>query len=283
MGVTLALFAAAIYGTGDFFGGVSAKRNSVWSVVVISQAIGGAGMLVTALLARDTPLSLHHYAIGACGGVAGGIGVTLLYRGLAVGRMSIVAPVTGLVAVALPVLVGVLRGERAAWTVWLGILVAVVAVVLVSTSTDEHLPGCEARPQATGLPEAVGAGGGFGLLYVFFGMLGTTSALWPTVAARSASVPFLLLAALVARGSIRPRKGSLATIALAGFCDVTANVFYLLSLRHTMLAIAAVITSLYPASTVLLARLVLHERLSRIQWAGVACAAIGVALIAFRS
>ncbi|TAM86854.1 DMT family transporter [bacterium] len=280
MGVALALAAATIYGTGDFFGGLSSKRSSVWAVVVISQLIGGAGILAAALLSREVLPPAHAFGMAAFGGVAGGIGVALLYRGLAIGRMSIVAPVTGIVAVALPVLVGVLRGERAPWQVWLGLALAVAAVALVSASSDEHLPGGGVRAGRSGLSQAIGAGIGFGLLYVFFAALGTTSVLWPTVAARGASVPFLALTAWLARGSLRPARTSLGTIALAGICDVSANVLYLLSLRQTLLAVAAVITSLYPASTVLLARVVLHERLGRIQWVGIACAAVGVGLIA---
>ncbi|TAM74882.1 EamA family transporter [bacterium] len=282
MGVVLALAAAAIYGTGDFFGGLSSKRSGVWAVVVTSQLIGGVGIFAAALLSREAPPPAHALIMAGFGGVAGGIGVALLYRGLAIGRMSIVAPVTGVVAIALPVLVGVLRGERAPPAVWLGIALAVAAVVLVSASPDEHLPDGGVRLGRGGLPEAIGAGLGFGLLYVFFAALGTTSALWPTVAARGASVPFLTVAAWLARGSLRPARTSLAAIASAGLCDVSANVLYLLSLRQTLLAVAAVVTSLYPASTVLLARIVLHERLGRIQWAGIACAAVGVALIAAR-
>ncbi|HVA36127.1 MAG TPA: DMT family transporter [Candidatus Dormibacteraeota bacterium] len=282
MGVVLALAAAAIYGTGDFFGGLSAKRSSVWAVAVISQAVGGLGILAAVILHGDAVPPLRELALAGVGGVAGGLGIVLLYRGLAVGRMSIVAPVTGVVAAALPVVVGLARGERAAWFVWVGVAITVAAVVLVSASPDEHLPDGAPAPRASGLPEALGAGAGFGLLYVVFSVLGATSPLWPIVAARAASVPLLALAALVARGSLRPAPRALGTIALAGVCDVSANVLYLLSLRQTLLAVAAVVTSLYPASTVLLARIVLRERLSRLQWVGVACAAVGVTLIALR-
>ncbi|TAM58666.1 EamA family transporter [bacterium] len=279
-GLVLALAAAAIYGTGDFLGGVSSKRSSVWAVVVVSQSIGGAGMLAAALLSREQFPSLQAVGTAALGGIAGGAGVVLLYRGLALGRMSIVAPVTGAVAVVLPVLMGIVRGEHAAAAAWLGVALTACAVVLVSAGPGEHLPDGVPCAQRSRLIEAVGAGVAFGLLYVIFARLATAPVLWATVAARSASVPFLVLVALAARGSLRPARASLTTIAWAGICDAAANVFYLLALRHTLLAFAAVITSLYPASTVLLARVVLRERLVRVQWVGVALALAGIVLIA---
>ena len=131
-------------------------------------------------------------------------------------------------------------------------------------------------------PSALLAGLGFGVLFTLLAQTSAQAGMWPLIGARAASIPVLFAIALATRSALRPAPDTLRNIVLAGVLDMSANVLYLLSLRYTLLAIAAVITSLYPASTVLLARLVLREELNARQWTGVGCAAAGVVLIALR-
>jgi drug/metabolite transporter (DMT)-like permease len=277
MGIVLSLAAAFIYGAADFFGGLASKRNLVWSVVFASGAAG----LVTALaslplLASGAPRA-HDLELGVLIGLVGLIGVAALYRGLAIARMSVVAPITAVVAAAVPILYGVLRGERPSWSAALGIVLALGAVALVSRSSDEDVTG-DPEPQRAGLLLAFISGAGFGLVYVL--LAASSRGAWPLVASRTTFLICTGLIVLRLRPSplLAPGTGRLAV--LTGILDMGANVFYLLSLRYTLISIAAVIASLYPASTVMLARVVLHERLHAVQWAGVACALAGVVLMA---
>ena len=277
MGIVLAIIAAVTYGIGDFFGGLSTKRNSVWLVVPISGAFGLLTALAAALALDPAPPPRSDVELGVAVGIIGGGAIACLYRGLAIARMSVVAPITAVVAAVVPVAFGLITGERPHAAAYVGILLALISVALISSASIEDVSG-DPEPKQSGYPEAFAAGLGFGLLYVLLAK--TSHGMWPLVAARATSVVLVGAIALAARQLTLPRKG-LGAMAATGMFDMGGNVFYLLALRHTLVAIAAVITSLYPASTVLLARVVLRERLTRLQWVGVACAAAGVALIAY--
>ena len=277
MGVLIALCAAVTYGAGDFFGGLAAKRESVLTVVPISGVFGLATALAATRLLSPGPPPPGDLALGALTGAIGGVAIACLYRGLAVGRMSVVAPITAVIAAIVPVAFGVFVGERPSAGVVVGIVVALVAVALVSSSNDRDVSGA-LEPRRSGIAEALAAGIGFGMLYVVLSQ--TSRGMWPLVAARTVSVALVGAVALVMGRLKAPSRSSLATIAGSGFLDMIGNVLYVVSLRYAMISVAAVVTSLYPASTVVLARLVLHERLGRVQWVGVGCAAAGIALIA---
>jgi drug/metabolite transporter (DMT)-like permease len=276
MAILLGLGAALTYGAADFFGGLSTKRSNEFSVVVCSQMIGSA------LLLAALPFFLHinftgeAFAWGLGSGLGGGLGVLLLYRGLARGRMSVVAPTTGVVAASVPVLAGLLLGERPSAAALFGVVVALVAVVLVSSSPDHT----GMRGGYSGIREAVGAGAAFGAFFILLSLAGDDSGLWPLIGARAASLGIVALIAVVGRQSLRPTPGSLRLIAAAGILDVTANLLFLAASRVGLLSLVAVLTSMYPGATVVLARFVLHERLHRLQLIGLACSALGVALIA---
>jgi drug/metabolite transporter (DMT)-like permease len=277
MGVLFALFAAATYGAGDFFGGLASKRAPLWTVVFASGAFGLLTALAAAPLLSPGPPPPHDLELGAIAGVVGGAAIACLYRGLAIARMSVVAPITAVVAAVIPVLFGLVVGERPGFATFVGIVLALAAVAAISSSADEDVAGT-AEPRRSGILEAFAAGCGFGVLYVVLAQ--TSHGMWPLVAARVVSVAFAATAAL-ALGRFRlPARADVRTIAMSGFFDMGGNIFYLLALRHTLIAIAAVLTSLYPATTVVMARVMLGERLGRLQWIGVACAAVGVALIA---
>ena len=289
MAIILGLLAALTYGTADFLGGYATKRSSVFSVVVLSQIIGSTLILLALPFFWDGYDGVS-FAWGLASGVAGGIGVTFFYAALAAGRMSQIAPVTAVEAACVPVVYGLVSGERPGAGPLIGIALALVAVALVSSGApeaDDTKAGDDPRAAADakrderrGLLLALGAGIGFGLFFVLLARAGSESGIWPLVGARVASISSVLLVALVARQALRPSPGSLPVIAGAGLFDVAANLSYLLASRVGLLSLVAVLTSMYPAMTVVLARVVLHERMHKTQIAGVGVAASAVTLIA---
>jgi drug/metabolite transporter (DMT)-like permease len=230
-------------------------------------------MLAVAIVVGGNPSGLD-LGYGALGGLAGAAGVAMLYGGLASGAMSLVAPITGVVAVVVPIAVGVGSGERPAPLQFAGIAVAVAAVALLSGGGSRA-----ARLGRATLLLAVGAGIGFGLFYVAIAQTSTGANLWPLVTARGASVAALCVLSAAARRV--PSLGSANPLVIigAGVLDVTANALYLLAVHGGLLSIVAVLVSLYPVSTVLCSMVVLGERLRTAQVAGVVAAMVAVVLI----
>lgn len=291
MALVLGLAAALVYGAADFTGGLATRRTHALAVVVLSQ-VAGLGVLLVALpfIADGAPAG-GDLARGAVAGIGGGAGVALLYRGLAVGRMSVVAPITAVGAAALPLLWGLLAGERPSSWALAGVVLALLAVVLVSAAPGAQ-PGDVAaagpgaggivrsgRALGPGVGEAVLAGVGFGVFFVVLEGTSADAGLWPLLGART-SILVAGAAALATRTPLRAAPGQRGRIALAGVLDMGANVLYLLASRQGLLSLVAVTVSLYPATTVLLARFVLGERLGTAQRSGLALAAAGVGLIA---
>ncbi|MEV0970385.1 EamA family transporter [Microtetraspora glauca] len=272
--VALATACAVIFGTADFFGGLATRRSRVLAVVVISQ-IGGL-LLVCALMpvlpGAPSPAALLW---GMAAGVAGAVGVVLFYRGLASGMMSVVAPTTATTSMAVPVLFGLVLGERPSLTAMAGIVLGLLAVLLVSRDSAAA-SGSRIGP----IVSALASGAGFGGFFVLLKLAPAGSGLWPLAGARIASISLVVLLALVSRRTLRPLPGALPVTIAAGVLDMAANILYLLAARGGMLSLVAVLVSLYPASTLLLARYVLDERLNRVQIAGVGFALGAVALIA---
>lgn len=279
MAVVLALAAALTYGAGDFLGGIATKRTGdSLAVVAMSSLVGVALLLLLVGLVPSDP-TVADFAWGAAGGVAGGIGVTLFYRALATGVMSVVAPVTAVTGAVVPVAAGLLLGERPGVVALGGVALAIAAVALLS----REAPGAEevvseARGRAFAL--ALGAGLGFGAFFVLLDRTGDDAGLWPLVASRSVTFVLAVLVALVTTRAVVPRRGArLATIG-TGLLDMSANALFLAANRSGLLALVAVLTSLYPASTIALAQVFLGERLARHQVVGLALAAVAVVLIA---
>jgi drug/metabolite transporter (DMT)-like permease len=273
MSIALALAAAALWGSGDFLGGIANRKAPLLSVLLISQGVGLVGMLIVASILGGTP-SGTDLVYGALAGLAGLAGVSMLYRGLASGTMSLVAPITGVVAVVVPIVVGVGGGERPAVPQYLGIVAAVAAVVLLSGGGNKA-----GRLSRTALLLAIGAGIGFGLFYVPIARTSLGANLWPLVTARGASVTVLLLASGFARRAPSFGAASRLVIVGAGVLDVSANALYLLAVHGGLLSIVAVLVSLYPVSTVLCSTIVLGERLHTAQLVGVGAAIVAVVLI----
>lgn len=283
MAALLALSAAVAYGAGDFLGGLAARREPATAVVLWSHIVGLL-LLATAAPLLGGEVTTPALLIGAVAGVAGATGVAAFYKALSLGTMSVVAPITGLLSAALPVLAGLARGERPAPVALVGIAIALLAIVLVSreaTSVDEESGrGRSSQQQARALALAVGAGVAFGLFFVIIDGAGESAGIWPLVAARVASVGLFGSLALAGLTAARvPRTAGVAALG-CGVLDAAANVFYVLALSHGLLSIVSVLTALYPASTVLLARYLLGERMSPVQRAGLAFAGCAALLIA---
>ena len=283
MAVVLGLLVAAAYGSADFFGGLSAKKASVSAVVVLSQAMGLPWLAVLVAVAGGEPTA-RVLLLGGAAGAVGGVGLTCLYRGLSIGRMSVVAPITAVGAAIVPVAWGLLQGERPGPPALVGVVLAIVAVGLISRTGDEVVDGSHAPESSDARPYlllAIVAGVAFGTVFVLLAETGDDAGFWPLVAGRLTSITLLALGGLAARQSFAPGgRRALLPIAAAGVLDMTANALYLLAARRGLIALVAVLSSLYPASTVLLARLVLKERLLGLQVAGLGLAGAGVVLIA---
>ena len=272
----LGTLAGISYGAADFIGGLAARRISAVAVTAISQAAGLVLLLIAVPFfgGHPTPVDL---AWGLAGGVCGGVGIALLYHALSIGKMGVVSPITAVLAAAFPIVVGIVRGDALAWFQIAGIGVALVAVVLISFSKEES---GEREIATAGVKEALASGCAIGLFFLTLGLSHRSSGLQGLLAARVGSVLFLLALAGITRTSLRPDARTTATVVGAGAIDMSANVLFVIAAQTGELAIASVLSSLYPASTVFLARIVLKERLQLVQKIGVALALLGVGMIA---
>ena len=275
MAVVLGLLVAVTYGVGDFFGGFASKRNTPTVVVALSQAFGLLIMVLLVVLDGRGPV-WEDVGFGAAAGSVGLIGVILLYRGLASGTMSVVAPITAVGAGVVPFAWGLLTGERPTAVALVGVAAALAAVALVSAADAVE----DRTATRSDVLLALGAGTAFGCVFILLGETGEDSGMWPVLAARVASVSLVLTALVITRGAARPAPGTLPSIAAAGALDAGANALYLLASREGLLSLVSVLSSLYPAATIVLARVVLHERMNTKQLAGIALALTGVGLIA---
>ena len=279
MAYLLALGSAALYGAADFLGGLASRRTNTIAIVVTSQGVGLALLALVLPLLPEAAPSARDLVWGGAAGLTGGTGVALLYRALAVGRMAVVAPTTAVCAVMIPVVTGVLFGERLAPLTMLGIALAIVAIVLVSQQETAASVAVRAAVLPPGVGLAFASGVAIGLFFLALAETDARAGMWPLVAARAVSVTLFGVMALVSARPLR-MAAPVATIALAaGAIDMSANALYLLATRYGPLSVAVTLSSLYPASTVILARMVLGERLNGWQAAGVACALLAVALI----
>jgi drug/metabolite transporter (DMT)-like permease len=285
MVILLGLAAAVLYGSGDFLGGMATRRAHVLTVLTLVETAGVIVALAAAVLAGG-PASLPGLIWGVSAGLIGGLGLIVFYEGLAAGPMSVVAPVAGLVSTVLPVAVALAEGERPGAGVYAGAALCLVAIVLASSAggTDQARPsGRRGRAIAYGTASGVA----FGLFFLLIRNAGQSGAVWPVAAGRIGELAAVLVAAAVLRpGLLRPAllRGAGGPIWLAaagaGAIDVVANLCYVAATRTGAFGLAVVLASLYPGVTVLLARVVLGERLRWVQRVGLGLAAIGILLVA---
>jgi uncharacterized membrane protein len=288
----LAIASAVFYGSADFLGGLATRRAAAIPVVLISQAVG---LVLVVLLLPALPAATPDradIAWGAVSGLAGGVGVALLYYALSIGTMSVVAPTTAVCAVAIPVLTSIALGERPGAVAIVGILVGVAAIVLVSlqagpeqSSRAQRLPlsGAKGGICSSSLPSGLGvalcAGVAIGLFLLTLAQSKRSSGLWPLVSARAVSVTLIAVIAAARRTSLRMPAGVLGFTLAGGALDMLANALYLLAAQIGPLSPVVTLSSLYPATTVLLAGALLRERLNMLQRVGVGLALVAVVLI----
>lgn len=296
MPIVLAGMAATTFGVADFLGGTAARRVPAAVVAMLAQLSGMLLLLALLVLLPATaqPTSLGW---GALAGLAGGVGVPLLYRALAVGPMNVVAPLTALTSAGVPVLVGALLGERPSVLAWVGIALAVTAGVVVGVSVQAPDSLTELDTDATaaegGGDRRVGALRGvllalfsglcFGGFFALIAQASPEAGLWPVVTARVAGslvAGAALLWMLRAGGvTLSPGGRGWRLAAFGGALDALANAFFLLATQHGQLAVVGAIVALYPASTVLLARVLHGERIGRVQCVGLALAVPALVLV----
>ena len=277
------LASALIWGAGDFSGGVASKRNNTYLVVLISQLVGGFLLAGLALLFKERLHNTQDLLLGAVAGISGMVGLLALYAGLASGQMSVIAPLTAVVSVALPVMVTAVTTGLPPTTTLAGFALASLAVWLLSAGGEQ-----QSRIRWRELRVSIVAGTGFSLFFILIDRVSNGVVFWPLVAARVASVTLLSLFLMVqSRLTTRLKEKThfpvgyqLGIIALSGILDAGGNTFFALAVQTGRLDIAAVLSSLYPASTILLAWLVLKERLAPVQWIGVLAALVALFLIA---
>lgn len=276
MSVLLALGSAITFGVADFLGGLASRRTTAWTVVIGSQFFGGLLLVLLLPVLPSATIETADLLWGAAAGMAGAVALTQFFRALALGTMSVVAPISAVISGAVPVVAGVGLGERPSAVSWFGIALALPAIACIARERS-HLVE-RTRPDV--LLSAVLAGFGFGVFFVFLDRTGDGAGIQPLIAARVTSVTIIgTLGLLSAR--LAPLRGRLlGVVALSGVLDMTANVLFLYAVREGLLALGSVISAMYPASTLVLARTFLGERLQRIQSAGLGLAAVAVALVA---
>ena len=276
----MAILSAVFYGAGDFVGGLTSRRAPTLAVVFVSQVAGALALLVALPFLSAASVNRWDLLWGGLAGLAGGTGVALLYRGLAVGTMSVVAPTTAVCAVIVPVAVAIALGERPGTIPLLGIAVALGAIVLVSQGAAPSVTGSAGPRRSHGMVLAIASGTAIGLFFLALARTSSAAGMWPLLAARATSATlFAALAGIAGHGALRMPRTVLPMAIACGLLDMAANGLYLVASRGGPLSIIVTLASLYPASTVVLARVVLHERLSRVQLAGVLTCLIAIVLI----
>ena len=280
LNVALAVLSGLIWGIGDFAGGKATQRAGALLVVWVSKLVS-LPLLAIYLIAMYVPITPIGLAWGAMAGVAGLVGLVLFYRALSAGAMTIVAPVTGVTSAAIPVVVGLVWGERPSGSRLLGIGCALLAIALVSIA-----PNPSGRPQVVSwrlIAVALGSGAGFGLFFILLAVAneaaGGSVGLWPIAGSQLSALIIGGLLILMVRPGPWPRGHGLRFTMVAGPCDMTANALFLLAARTGDLSIVAPLAALYPVTTVILALVIDHERLRGVQIAGLAFAVAALVLV----
>jgi len=280
----IALVSSVLWGVADFVGGLASRRSTPLQTLVLTTPAGWFAVLPVAFLVHGTFAGTALPGIAA--GVFGSMGILLLYAALTIGPMGVVSPISAVLGAAIPVLVGLLRGERPGVAAYVGMALAVVAIVTVglepSSPTDDAQ---HQRLSPRALLLAIGGGVGIGLFFAVIALAPHDGGLWPVMWARGTSS--VILVGIAAVGYLRGARPFLpASVSvrgqalLAGVLDVAANAFYLVATQIGLLSVVAVLGSLYPAATVLLARFVLAERLRPAQKVGMATAIVAAGLLA---
>ena len=271
--ILLGLGAALTWGAADFGGGIAARRTNAYGVVIASHIGSLIITVVVALITGETAPPFESWLLGACSGAAGGTGLMLLYRALAEGKMSTAAPVSAVVAAAIPVVVGSFTQGIPAVVTMLGFALAMVSVWLLSS--DDGI----VRPSLRELALPGMAGILFGLFFVLIALAGRQATFWPVASSRIGSVSSLLTFSILTRKNWIPARQHWGLLVLIGVVDVVGTILFSTAAQIGRLDVTTVLGSLYPGATVLLAWVFLREKISRIQWLGVLFAMGAITLL----
>lgn len=274
--IVLSLLSSVSFGIADFFGGVTSRRLPVLTVMFASQAAGFVGIAVVVAVHGEAPPGAEIVPYALAASVVGTAGLAALYQGLAVGLMSVVAPIAG-TAAAIPVVVGALTGEDASRVQYAGIALALAGVVLVSRSNETDERGARL---ATGAGLGIVAALFIGLFFLAVDRASEHDPYWATFFLRCGSIALLGLATAIRRPSLRLAGGAALLVPVIGLLDLAGNILLAVATTKGLVGVVSVLTSLYPVVTVALAQLLLRERMSQVQVVGVAAAFAGVVLIA---
>ena len=275
LSISFGLLSALLWGAGDFAGGIASRRTGAFRVVWLAEVVGLLVLIPAALTFEKTVPDALSWMQAALAGALGTLGLVLLYHAMATGSMSIAAPVSALTAGVLPVIIGSLSEGLPTGLVMMGFAFALMAVWLVSQ--DREGPR-NILAHLSDLRLPLFAGIGFGCFFVLIHSASRTSTLWPMVASRGAGLLAIGLFILFRRESFRVSRSALPIIVLNGILDIGGNAFYIMAGQIGRMDISAVLSSLYPAATVILAWFILKERLSATQWFGIAAAMVAIVL-----
>jgi drug/metabolite transporter (DMT)-like permease len=279
LAVVIGLSSALVFGAADFLGGLASQRIAAIRVTALVSATGFAVMLVLLPFVGGA-FSPEAVALGALSGVTGSIAIVLLYASLAIGPMSILSPLTAVVSAIVPLTAGVIRGERLGPIGYVAIGIALVAIVLVGFIPEKGA----VRPSAKGLLMAIGAGAMIGAFLIIIDLTPSNSGIVPLVVNRGVAAAIMFGVVGVVALTRRPSPGGwLPGIRLAiacGIVDALANVGLLIGLRIGELSVVSVLTALYPAGTIILAAIVLKERIAIVQYIGLVLAISAAAMLA---
>ncbi|MGA9101773.1 EamA family transporter [Aeromicrobium sp.] len=273
MAIVLALLSAAAYGVSDFLGGIFSKRASPWQVAVVAQMSSTTFNALAGLVIGGNPVRAD-WLWGAVAGVCAGIGAVFLYRGLAGARMGVVAPLSAVGCALVPVVVGLATGDRPSTIAVIGIVCAFPAMYLISRIVDED------PTHRGGVFDGIMAGLGFGLLFVFIGQMSDDAGLMPLALAQAFAVLGVISMAVSLRQAFVPRTREPWRAVVMGPLGAAATGCFLYATHHGLLSVVAVIAALYPAGTVILATVVLREKIHAWQGVGLAFAVAAVTLVA---
>lgn len=275
LSISFGLLSALIWGAADFTGGIASRKTGAFRVVLFGEIVGMLVLVPIALALGDTIPDTQSWIRAAVAGALGTLGLLLLYHALATGTMSIAAPVSALMAAILPVVIGSLSEGIPTGTILIGFAFALMAVWLVSQNQQEPR---NLLAHLSDLRLPLFAGVGFGCYFVLMHSAARESTLWPMVASRGAGLTVIALFMLLRRDSYRVPRSTWPIIALNGILDIGGNAFYILAGQTGRLDVSAVLSSLYPGATVILAWFILKERLSPTQWFGIGAALVAIVL-----
>lgn len=270
--IIFGLCASLCWGSGDFSGGLASRRANASSVVIAAYAVGFVLLFALALIWKEPFPSVVDLTWGGLAGLAGAIGLISFYSALSIGRMGVAAPVSAVLTAALPVLFSAFTEGLPGLLQLGGFVLALLAIALISRPEQS-----KGRPAGIGL--ALLAGCGFGCFFILISRVNYTATFWPLAMARFTSVLFLVIFVRIRQQPMRPGMAVVPLVLLAGVLDAIGNAFFVLATHTGRLDVAAVLSSLYPAATVLLAAVVLRERVTRVQAIGILLALLAVPLI----